>query len=426
MTARQGPTSRRLARALLAGGALVCLALGSTSRRVTVIAAGDEVRALWVLRTSLTSPQAIAEMVRVAEANGFNTLLVQVRGRGDVYYASRLEPRAEPLQGQPAEFDPLAETLRLARKAGLRVHAWVNVNLVSSATELPAARTHVIYRHPEWLMVPRLLAQELAPVDPQSPGYVGRLARWTRAEADVEGLYVSPIHSGVATHTASVVSDLVTRYAVDGVHLDYIRYPSSDFDYSRGAIADFRASLVSELAPADRDRLDARSIIDPLIYPDEFAQRWAAFRRSRLTSLVMRVRTAAKAVRPDLVFSAAVVPDGAEAFERRLQDWRTWLDSGILDVVCPMAYTPDAATFAAQIAAARDVAGDKPVWAGIGAYRLPPGRTIENILTARRLGAGGVVLFSYDSLTNPAQQPIDYLAQVARAAFGNPSLVGSR
>ena len=68
-----------------------------------------------------------------------------------------------------------------------------------------------------------------------------------------------------------------------------------------------------------------------------------------------------------------------------------------------MAYTPEPARFAEQIAAAREVAGGRAVWAGIGAYRLTPAQTIENIETARRLGAGGVVLFSYDSLIDPRQ-----------------------
>ena len=59
-------------------------------------------------------------------------------------------------------------TIARAHEAGLQVHAWINVNLVASAVDLPAAREHVIYRHPEWLMVPRALADELSNVDPRS------------------------------------------------------------------------------------------------------------------------------------------------------------------------------------------------------------------------------------------------------------------
>ena len=50
-------------------------------------AAPEQTRALWVTRTTLTSPESIRQMVAAAQAGGFNTLLVQVRGRGDAYYS---------------------------------------------------------------------------------------------------------------------------------------------------------------------------------------------------------------------------------------------------------------------------------------------------------------------------------------------------
>ena len=81
-----------------------------------------------------------------------------------------------------------------------------------------------------------------------------------------------------------------------------------------------------------------------------------------------------------------------------------------------MAYTTDSGTFASQIAAARDAAGPRPIWAGIGAYRLSADQILQNVQAARRLGAGGVILFSYDSLTGPSRG-LEYLAQLGRAAF---------
>ena len=89
-----------------------------------------QVRALWVIRTTLTSPSAIATMVSSAKAGGFNTLLVQVRGRGDAYFQRGIEPRPPSLDAQPA-FDPLATTIARGHEAGLHVHALINVNLVA-------------------------------------------------------------------------------------------------------------------------------------------------------------------------------------------------------------------------------------------------------------------------------------------------------
>ena len=86
------------------------------------IATPAEVRALWVVRTTLDNPDSIRLMVARAHDNGFNTLIVQVRGRGDAFYNSQWEPRAASLSKDPG-FDPLALTISEAHKRGLTVHA---------------------------------------------------------------------------------------------------------------------------------------------------------------------------------------------------------------------------------------------------------------------------------------------------------------
>lgn len=407
---------------LLVALALLCGAwMAQAPIAVDKAPAAAEIRALWVTRSSLTSPASIATLVRAARAHGFNTVLVQVRGRADAYFTSDLEPRPSDLTRQPASFDPLATVLAEARANGIRVHAWVVLNLVSSAVELPAAPDHLVYRHPEWLMVPRPIAQDVARLDPGNPAYVGKIARWTRGESEaVEGLYVSPLHRDAAAHTERVVADLARRYDLDGVHLDYARFPTQQFDYSRFSIAAFRADMRPRLSAEARRAVDADEATDLFAYPDRFPAEWKAFRRDRLTALVTRLRAAVHTSRPGALFSAAVVPDHADAFDERMQDWRGWLNARIVDAVAPMAYTQESARFAEQIAAARDIAGGRAVWAGIGSYRLTPAQTIENIQAARKLGAAGFVLFSYDSLTGPKPPAPDYLATVSRGAFGAP------
>ncbi len=377
--------------------------------------AADEIRALWVVRTTLTSAQAVDTMVARAKAGGFNTLLVQIRGRGDAYYLGGLEPRPPALAAQPA-FDPLAETIARGHDAGLQVHAWININLVGGL-DLPSSRDHVVHRHPEWVMVPRALAQELARVKSGSPEYLGRLARYARGRSnDVEGLYLSPVPPRAAEYTAAVVRDIAARYPVDGVHLDYVRYPQDDFDYGSETLAAFQRDLFAELPAADRARYDRRLRADPLVLTYAFPERWRTFRVHRMTALVTRLREAIRDVRPDAVVSAAVAPDAAVALAHRLQDWRTWIAQDLIDVVCPMAYTTEPSTFAAQIGAAREAASPRPVWAGIGAYRLTAPQIADAVQAARRLGAGGTILFSYDSLADPAHGP-DFLMRVGRAAF---------
>ena len=416
---------RRGVRALAAAVvAIACATLWAADDRP----APTETRALWVLRTSLTSQSSIDTLIQRARESGFNTLFVQVRGRGDAYYRGALEPIPADLQRQPAGFDPLGAVLQGAAKAGLRVHAWINVNLVSSAVTLPSSRAHLVHRNPEWLMVPRDIAQELAAVPTDSPAYLGKLARWARAQSeDVEGLYASPIHPGAQAHVEEVVRDVARRYALDGIHFDYARYPTERFDFSRAAIRQFRATIRPTLAAERRAALDAEESVDLFAYPDAFPDAFRAFRVGRMTALMAKLSAAVRAERPSAVVSVAAAPDRSEALAHRLQDWRTWLADGIVDAIAPMAYTQEASRFAEQIADARAAAGGRRLWAGIGAYRLSPEQTIDNINTARRLGADGIILFSYDSLINPRQTAPDYLPTVGRGAFDRRSTdAGSR
>jgi uncharacterized lipoprotein YddW (UPF0748 family) len=376
-------------------------------------ARGQEIRALWLLRGSLTQPARIDRLVAAAARSGFNTLLIQVRGRGDAYYDSTIEPRG---LGVAPSFDPLAYVIAAAGKSGLRVHVWFNTNLVASTATMPTSRSHVVNAHPEWLMVPRPIAADLARLGPRHPRYVPRLVEWTRRNAaGVEGLYASPVTRDAAQYVERVITDIVTRYPVSGVHLDYIRYPSNLFDHSQASLLAFRDSMQRELSSADRQRLDDRLRRDPLVYADAFPERWAAYRRMRLADLVARVRGAVHRARPDALVTAAVIPDAREAFEHKLQDWPDWARRGLIDAFCPMAYTASLPVFNRQVAAARLAAAPRPVWAGIGAYRLTPAQTIDHIAAARSAGAAGVVLFSYDSLVESAAR--DPLGAIGRVAF---------
>jgi uncharacterized lipoprotein YddW (UPF0748 family) len=293
----------------------------------------------------------------------------------------------------------------------------VNVNLVADASDLPASDRHVVGRHPEWLMVPRDLARDLRRIPPHSSAYAARLASWTRAQsATVEGLYVSPIHEGAVEYVDEVVRDLVSKYPLDGVHLDYVRYPGAAFDYSRGSLEAFKHEMDRRLPKGERRDLERAHKADVFAYTDRFPADWQAFRRARLDAVLRRLRATVKSVRPGALLSAAVVPDEAMAAGSRGQDWPGWLRDGLLDVVCPMVYTTEASVFESQVARARTLAASARLWAGIGAYRLSPEQTVGHIDAARDAGADGVVLFSYDSLVHPTRGP-DYLARLADAAF---------
>ncbi len=382
----------------------------------------SEVRALWVVRNTLTSVPKIQAMVKAARENGFNTLIVQVRGRGDAFYRSRREPRAVELKDQPADFDPLAVTLAEAKQHGLKVHAWLNTSLLANLDALPTEPNHVYNKHPEWLAVPRPVAAELYGMSPRDPNYRARIVEWSKANrGELEGIYTGPANAKVREHIYRIWMDVLKDYDVDGLHFDYVRLASPDFDYSRTSLDSFKKWLEPQLSPYQRSNLKQALKQNPLAAAESHADKFSEFQREQITILVQRIYRAVKRQKPQVTVSAAVFANDQNAYTRRFQDWRRWLSMGILDVACPMAYSTDTAIFRNQIEIATRTAhaAGRQVWAGIGAYRIPAASTIEKINVSRELGAEGIILFSYDFTIRPSElnPGADYLEQVRRGAF---------
>ncbi len=126
-------------------------------------------------------------------------------------------------------------------------------------------------------------------------------------------------------------------------------FPGVDFDYSRHAMEIFRAETRPQLSADERARLDEVEAIDPFGYAEEFPERWRAFRQSRLTNLVSRLRRALTEVSSTLVVSAGVPSDPSNALAESFQDWTNWMETGLVDGVGrrsgtsgTIVFTPDA------------------------------------------------------------------------------------
>ena len=382
----------------------------------------EEVRGLWVVRSTMTSAREVREMVETAYAAGFNTILVQVRGRADAFYDSRLEPRAEAVTDGP-DFDPLGDAIRQAHARGIAVHAWVNTHLVWGSGALPRSPRHLVNAHPEWLAVPEALGRELYTAEASAPGFEQRLLEYAQDHSGtVEGLYSSPSHPEVKDHVYNVWMDLTDRYDLDGIHFDYVRFPSGDFDYSAGALQRFQDWASAGLTRSRKRALEAAAREDPYAFVDALPGEWDEFRRMHITDLVRRIYMGVKARRPRMVVSAAVFANQDDAFRNRYQDWPSWLEEGILDVAVPMAYTVDNDRFQGFIRAGREAAGTRArLWAGIGAYLDTENGTLEKIDLARLEGAGGIILFSYDwAVTEGSRREgLTILERIGRAKFGS-------
>lgn len=349
----------------------------------------QEIRALWVVRTALTSEYSIEQVVEDAVANGFNTLIAQVSGRGDAYFKSETMPPAEELIWAPADFDPLSYLLQLAHARGLQVHAWLNDFFVYNLGGTPAWPQHVVNQHPDWITYNY---QGVSTADPS-------LA--VNRPGDLEGAYVDPGLPEVREWVVSRFVEVVKKYPVDGIHHDFVRYPGRNYGYNPRVREIFKEQYGVDPIDLRQRRTELREELGAAKV-GQLDVAWEKFRRSNVTETVRMVHDAVKAIRPDIVISAAVFADINQAVSDKAQDWPTWLKEGLIDVAVPMAYNTNSPLVESQIRMAVARKGQGQIWAGLGAYKmlgdLP--RLVDQTERVRRAGVTGIVYFDYGSMAN--------------------------
>lgn len=309
-------------------------------------------KALWVVRDKITTKSAIDDLMADSTTRGIHDVVVQVRGRGDAYYTSSLEPRAEGLDDS---FDPLGHLVRAGAAVGVRVHAWGNVFFAWSSKDgtLPKSPKHLVNRHPEWLLRPG------GGGPPRGGGPAGVKYLDPVGGSDWEGIYTDPKNAEAREHTLAVFTEIVSKYRVEGFHYDYVRYPQVTYADS----------------------------------PDDHAA---------VTALVSEGAKRLRAARPEIVISAAVFPDPAVARDRVLQRWPEWAKAGLVDLLCPMAYRRDTEEVARLLSKARAAAPKTRMWGGLMGYAGERALLRDQVHAAQEAGCEGAILFAYD----PAQRDL--------------------
>ena len=205
---------------------------------------------------------------------------------------------------------------------------------------------------------------------------------------------MAPAHEHVQEYICGIAEEIVRTYDFDGIHLDYIRYPGSDFIYD----------------PALRSKFMRRYCVDPFdLHTDSTVQqryslwgyddleaKWHNMINRDLTDFIIKLGSRVKQVRPDLEISVAVKPDYQNARTEYYQDWLTWVNAHYVDFVCLMLYTRNITSRLEKIQAA--VQYPERVMVGLGIYLLSPAQITEQVTIVRNSPFGGVVYFSYDRL----------------------------
>jgi uncharacterized lipoprotein YddW (UPF0748 family) len=355
--------------------------------------APPELRALWVdaFHEGIRSPGEADDLVAAAKRAHLNTLIVQVRRRGDALYTRGPEPPLDDPAYDPA-FDALAYVVQAGHAAGLEVHAWVNAMPVWRDDAPPRDPRHLFNRHgltatgaEDWLTASPAGARKF-PV----------------------GYFLDPGHPAAAAYLAEIYLTIVRNYDVDGLHFDYVRYPETEERLPRGAGVGYNAVNLERFRKAT-GRADT---------PDPGDEAWMTWRRDQVTHLVRRVSIEARAINPRIRISAALIPWGqppaseqdfgdTAPMQRIFQDWHQWLQDGWLDLGVPMNYAAETdervrGWFDGWIRWEKRHQHGRQLAVGLGAYRNTPANTLAQIARARSDDDGQVVGVSFFSYAVPS------------------------
>lgn len=263
----------------------------------------------WPSKPGLPVATQKAEMIDLldrAKNLGLNAVFFQIRPAADALYASKIEPWSEFLSGKMGEapvpfYDPLAFTIEQAHRRGLELHAWFNP-----------------YR-----------ARFAGAVTPLAGAHIG-VMRPDLVKSYDKMLWLDPGEPEVQNRTVAVITDVVRRYDIDGVHFDDYFYPYQELDAQKNVV------------PFPDDPSWARYQLSGGALSRE------DWRRQNVNALVLRLHREIPKIKPYVRFGISPFGiwrpgfpaqiQGYDAYAKLYADSRKWLQQGWIDYVLPQLY----------------------------------------------------------------------------------------
>jgi uncharacterized lipoprotein YddW (UPF0748 family) len=325
-------------------------------------------RAMWVTRFDYQRPEDIDKIVLNCKSAGIDTILFQVRGNATAAYRSSFEPWSDQFNGKDPGFDPLARAIEMAHSQGLKLYAWVNVMPGwGYSKEAPADPNQVYNKHPDWF--------------------------WYDQKGNRQPLtdkfYVSlnPCLPEVRKYIVDVLGDIVGRYSIDGLHLDYLRFPN---ETPEGSVKTPGVDY-----PRDKRTLTLYTG-ETGKAPDADKKSWDAWRTAQVTNLLRDIRLMVTTTKPRCELSAAVgsLPEIALS---HFQDSRTWVNEHLVDTVYPMNYTQDLKEFENRVATWKAIGDRTDVVMGVQ-IKGDDTDVMQNELALAAQNFRGFAVYSYPAI----------------------------
>lgn len=344
----------------------------------------SEIRAMWLDRGTIVragSEQKLAKLFDRLAAAGFNTVFFETVNAGYPIYPSRVAQIQNPLV---RGWDPLASAVKLAHERGMELHAWVWIFAVGNQ------------RHNALVNRPKEYPGPILDLHPTWAGYDNRGRLFHLGSGKT---FLDPANPEARRYLLQMLGEIATNYQVDGIQFDYIRYPFQDP----------RAGYAFGYGTAARQQFQQLNGVDPAkISPKDHLlwQKWTQFRTNAINTFVADASRSLRALKPNLILSAAVFPfPETERLQKLQQHWEVWAQRGDVDLLVPMTYALDTNKLQslAQPLLTQALLGSTLVLPSIRLLNLPDVVAIDQIQALRNFPASGYALFAAENLNENLQ-----------------------
>ena len=328
-----------------------------------------EARNIWLDRGTIINAHDAKGMSKLFDrlkSAGFNVVYFETNNAGFTTFPSEVGVQNPDTVG----WDPLAVAIKEAHKRGMEIHSWLWIFNVGNTKHNP-----IIGKPPDY-PGPVLSKYDFA--------WALQAANGSLTPPRQHEFWLDPSCPEAKGYIKNLISEVITKYPVDGIQLDYIRYPFNNRGSEMGY--DWAGRMRFEtLSGLNLDRLD-----------DETRQIWQAWKIQQVTNFVKDVSKMVRETKPNLRISAAVY-----ALPKRWrlgaiqQEWEVWVANGWVDTLNPMTYVTTANELGTNASYVRESTEDKAlVYPGLSIRQLDTAGLIEQLDTARAIGTLGTTMFA--------------------------------
>lgn len=349
-----------------------------------------ENRAMWY-RANEKSDEEVARTVEKLKRLNVNALYLETwyNGRFAGFSDNSLIMHTS-LNGN---YDVLEGFVRICHENGIEVHAWVE-NFFIGTVEAQESANPALAEH-----------------------FKGRWLKDQNGEetfyyqsSNTHFIFMNPFEEEVQDLLLTFYEEIIRKYDVDGIHLDYIRFPETNGKATFG----YNENIVYAWQKAQKTNVDPATLKSGALYDS-----WVLFRQDIINGFVKRVSQMIRRQSRRVWLSAAVYPGIPEIKKTIFQDCKNWIDNGYMDEIFSMSYGADTTYVTENARMFARICGDQCFYStGLMAFSDSPEQALADQMTGvREAGADGVAVFSLGNIT-----PTNYDRPISQGAFRSSSV----